>query len=180
MITTSYEDIQGDIVSCTNEIFSTMIPMEIESDGSFYQKEDMISTDVISLVSFTGEHSGIVAIFCCREIALKITSSMLGIEVTEMDQDTKDAMGEVTNMIAGTLKNKIFEKFGEMHLSVPIVIAGADLSISSTSNGKGGQSVSISPGVTCNSQNSWLMTPFSSGGETFNIGFVIKKNEIVI
>ena len=113
MLTTSYEDIQEDIVSCTNEIFSTMIPMEIKSDGSFYQKEDMISTDVISLVSYTGEHSGIVAIFCSRSIALKITSSMLGIEVSEMDQDTKDAMGEVTNMIAGTLKNKIFEKFGE-------------------------------------------------------------------
>ena len=177
MLTTSYEDIQEDIVSCTNEIFSTMIPMEIKSDGSFYQKEDMISTDVISLVSYTGEHSGIVAIFCSRSIALKITSSMLGIEVSEMDQDTKDAMGEVTNMIAGTLKNKIFVKFGEMHLSVPIVIAGADLSISSSSSNKDGQNLKISSGVTCDSTNSWLMTPFSSGGEAFNIGFVIKKND---
>ncbi len=177
MMTTAYDDIQEDIVSCTNEIFSTMIPMEIYSDGSFYQKEDMISTDVISLVSFTGEHSGIVSIFCSRNIALKITSSMLGIEVLEMDQDTKDAMGEVANMIAGTLKNKIYEKFGEMHLSVPIVIAGADLSISSSSNSKDEQSVKISPGVTCNSQNSWLMTPFTSGEEIFNIGIVIKKND---
>ncbi len=178
MTTTTYDDVIEEIVSSTNEVFSTMIPMEISTDGSFYQKEDMISTDVISLVSFTGEHSGILAIFCCKDIALKITSNMLGIEATEVDQDTKDAMGEVANMIGGTLKNKIFEKFGAMHLSVPIVIAGESLSIrSATDNGKGSQNVHVSTGVTCNSQNSWLMTPFSSNGSTFNVGFVVKKND---
>ncbi len=175
MTTTAYNDVVEEIVSSTNEVFSTMIPMEIKSDGSFYQKEDMISTDVISLVSFTGEHSGILAIFCSKEIALKITGSMLGIEATEIDQDTKDAMGEVTTMIAGTLKNKVFEKLGAMHLSVPIVIAGGDLTISSSSGEN--HNVKFTSNVTCNSQNSWLMAPFSSNGDTFNIGFVVKKND---
>ncbi len=178
MTTTTYSDVAEEIVSSTNEVFSTMIPMEITSDGSFYQKEDMISTDVISLVSFTGEHSGILAIFCCKEIALKITSSMLGIEATEIDQDTKDAMGEVTNMIAGTLKNKILGKFGAMHLSIPIVIAGESLTIrSATDNSKDTREIKIASGVTCNSQSSWLMTPFSSNGSSFNVGFVFKKND---
>lgn len=175
MTTTTYDNIVEDIVSSTNEVFTTMIPMEIKSDGSFYQKEDMIATDVISLVSFTGEHSGIIAVFCSKEIALKITSNMLGIEVSGIDQDVKDAMGELTNMIAGTVKNKVFETLGAMHLSVPIVIAGADLSISSSS--KDNNEVNFSPGVTCNSQNSWLMSPFSSEGDSFNVGFVVKKND---
>lgn len=175
MATTTLDNIVEDIVSCTNEVFATMIPMEIKSDGSFYQKEDMISTDVISLVSFTGEHSGIVAVFCSREIALKITSNMLGMEVSSLDQDVKDAMGELTNMIAGSLKNKVFETFGAMHLSVPIVIAGADLSISSSSKEK--SDVTFSSGVTCDSTNSWMMTPFTSGEDTFNVGLVVKKND---
>ena len=51
MPTTTYDSIVEDIISCTNEVFQTMIPMDIKCDGSFYQKEDMISTDVISLVS---------------------------------------------------------------------------------------------------------------------------------
>ena len=178
MTTTTYSDVAEEIVSSTNEVFSTMIPMEITSDGSFYQKEDMISTDIMALVSFTGEHSGILAIFCSRDIALKITSSMLGIEATEIDQDTKDAMGEVTNMIAGTLKNKILEKFGAMHLSIPIVIAGESLTIrSATDNSKDTREIKIASGVTCNSQSSWLMTPFSSNGSSFNVGFVFKKND---
>jgi len=37
--------------------------------------------------------------------------------------------------------------------------------------------IQITSGVKCNSQNSWLMTPFSSNGSTFNVGFVVKKND---
>jgi chemotaxis protein CheX len=173
MTATIYENITEEIVNSTKEIFSTMIPMDLKPEDTFYQKEDMISTDVISLVSFTGEHSGIVAIFCSKNIALKITSNMLGAEFTEINQDTKDAIGEVTNMIAGALKNRVLDTFGAMHLSIPIVIAGADLTIASGS----GDTVKISPSVTCNSQNSWLMTPFSSDGHNFNVGLIVKKND---
>ncbi len=152
-----------------------MIPMELKEEEPFYQKENMISTDVMALVSFTGEHSGIVAIFCSKDIAIKITSNMLGIESTEFNQDTKDAIGEVTNMIASPLKNRVLEKFGAMQLSVPIVSAGADLTISSSSGES--HAVKISPSVTCDSHNSWLMTPFSSNGQNFNIGLIVKKND---
>ncbi|MCP4254474.1 MAG: chemotaxis protein CheX [Candidatus Scalindua sp.] len=78
----------------------------------------MIATDVISLVSFTGEHSGIIAFFGSTNMAIKITYMMLSMDVTDMDQDVKDTMGELTNMIGGNLKNKVFETFGAMHLSV--------------------------------------------------------------
>jgi chemotaxis protein CheX len=175
MTTTSYDNIGKDIIISTKEIFSTMIPMELKDEESFYQKDNMISTDVMALVSFTGEHSGIVAIFCSKDIAIKITSNMLGIESTEFNQDTKDAIGELTNMIAGSLKNRVLDKFGAMQLSVPIVIVGADLTISSSSGES--HEVKISPSLTCNSQNSWLMTPFSSNGQYFNIGLIVKKNE---
>ncbi len=178
MTITTLDNIVDDIISSTNDVFTTMIPMEMKPDGPFYQKEEMISTDVISLVTFTGEHSGIVAIFCTREIALNITSNMLGTEATSIDQDAKDAMGEVANMIAGNIKNKTCEIYGAMHLSVPIVIAGEDLSISSATENKGEKvGVKVTPGVSCNSKNTWLMTPFTINGESFNVGFVVKKND---
>lgn len=175
MITDVYGNITKKIVNSTEEVFSKMIPMEIKPETVFQQEESMISTDVMSLVSFTGEHCGIIALFCSKDIALKITSSMLDMEVTELDHDTKDAIGEVINMISGTLKNKAHETFGEMHLSLPIVIGGADLTISSS----GGEShkVKISPLVTFNSQSSWLMTPFTSNGQTFTVGLIVKKND---
>ncbi len=174
METAISDSIVEDIISCTNEVFETMIPMDIKCNGSYYRKENMISSDVTSLVSFTGEHSGIVAFFGSKDIAIKITSEMLGMEIAEIDQDVIDAMGELSNMIGGTLKNKVTETFGAMHLSVPIVIAGADMSISSSKDKNG---LTSSTGLTCDSTNSWMMTPFTSDGETFNIGFVVKKND---
>ena len=178
MAATTLDNVVDDIISSTNEVFSTMIPMDIKPEGPFYHMEEMISTDVISLVTFTGEHSGIVAIFCTKGVALNITSNMLGIEATSIDQDVKDAIGEVANMIAGNIKNKTCETYGAMHLSVPIVIAGDDLSIRPvTGNKDKNVNVTVTPGITCNSQNSWLMAPFSSNGESFNVGFVVKKND---
>ncbi len=178
MTATTLENVIEDIVSSTNEVFTTMIPMEIKPEGSSYQMEKMISTDVISLVTFAGEHSGIVAIFCTKNIALNITSNMLGIEATSIDGDAKDAMGEVANMIAGNIKNKTCETYGAMHLSVPIVIAGEDLSVSPVT-GKQNKDVNVkvTPGITCDSNNKWLMTPFTCNEENFSVGFVVKKND---
>ncbi|MDR4498671.1 MAG: chemotaxis protein CheX [Candidatus Scalindua sp.] len=173
--TTMYDNVIKEIVDSTQEIFATMIPVEITAGESFYQKEENITTDLISLISFTGEHSGIIALFCNKNIALKITSNMLGIEVTELHQDTKDAIGEVTNMIAGSLKNKVCEDLGSMHLSIPVVIGGASLTISSTC--KTHAEISLPSAVTCNSRSTWVMLPFSSEGETFNVGLIIKKND---
>jgi hypothetical protein len=48
MTTTIYDNIGEDIIISTEEIFSTMIPIELKAEYSFYQKEDMISIDVIS------------------------------------------------------------------------------------------------------------------------------------
>ncbi|ODS34210.1 MAG: chemotaxis protein [Candidatus Scalindua rubra] len=175
MTTAIYENVSEEIINSTQEIFSTMIPMELKPEDTFYQNEEMLTTDVIALVSFTGEYSGIIALFCEKDIALKITSNMLGMEVTELDHDTKDAIGEVTNMIAGTLKNKVYKTFGAMHLSVPIVIGGAELSISSC--GAESHKVRISSSVTCNSQSSWSITPFSSSELSFKVGLIVKKND---
>ena len=66
-----------------------------------------------------------------------------------------------------------FEKVVE-GCPVPIVIAGANLTISSSS-GSEFHNVQITPSLTCDSQNSWLMTPFQSEGKVFNVGLIVKK-----
>jgi len=39
MVATTLDNVAEEIISCTNEVFTTMIPMEMKSEGSFYQKE---------------------------------------------------------------------------------------------------------------------------------------------
>ncbi|GJQ58729.1 MAG: chemotaxis protein CheX [Candidatus Scalindua sp. AMX11] len=170
---TLFDTVVKETIDATQEIFSTMVPMEISPEETFYREEKELQEEVMSLVNFSGEHSGIIALLCNKNIALKITSLMLGIDATELDHDTKDAIGEVTNMIAGNLKNKVHTSLGKMHLSVPIVVGGTDLTISSTSKGTGETSNSSDSEEADNNQNMWMISPFSSEEGILNVGIKI-------
>ncbi|MDR4505492.1 MAG: chemotaxis protein CheX [Candidatus Scalindua sp.] len=174
---TLFETVEKEIIDSTYEIFSTMIPLEIKSGKVFNREEKDIQEEVMSLVSFSGEHSGIIALFCSRKIALKITSLMLGIDTFELDHDTKDAIGEVTNMIAGNLKNRVYTDLGTMHLAVPLVVAGTDMTISSSSRENGECTHSPLYVKPANNQNMWVIFPFSSAEGTFHVGMKINHEK---
>ena len=61
---------------------------------------------------------------------------------------------------------------GEMYLTIPLVIAGDSLSISTTG---GDYKVIVVSSLSCSSKDSWLIIPFDSGGEKIHIGLMIKK-----
>ncbi|MCP5006965.1 MAG: chemotaxis protein CheX [Planctomycetes bacterium] len=170
---TLLDTIVKETIASTQEIFSTMIPMEITPGETFTQNEGDVKENVMSLVSFSGEHSGIISLFCSKIIALKITSLMLGMDVTELDHDTKDAIGEVTNMIAGSLKNKVHTELGAMHLAVPVVVGGTDITLSSSSKGRETDSQFPDSSETFGNPNMWVMSPFTTGDGTFNVGIKI-------
>ncbi len=170
---TLFDTVIKETRDATQEIFSTMIPMEITPGETFIREEKEIQEEVISLVSFSGEHSGIISLFCNKQIALKITSLMLGIDITELDHDTKDAIGEVTNMIAGNLKNKVYKDLGAMHLAVPVVVAGTDLTIASTSKEYGKDTCTSDSEALGKNQNEWVISPFSSEEGTLHVGLKI-------
>ena len=97
---------------------------------------------------------------------------MLMTELTQFTTEVKDAIGEVSNMIAGNVKTKLTARYGEMHLTIPIVIAGEGLSITAVDNSPIVNDASLS----CFSKDPWLMTPFTSNGYKFNIGLLLKES----
>ncbi|MHB8123555.1 MAG: chemotaxis protein CheX, partial [Desulfuromonadaceae bacterium] len=62
------------------------------------------------------------------------TSLMLGMEVTEIDDDVNDAMGEIANMLAGSFKQHLSSGGSDIQLSTPSVVNGADYVVSSGNN----------------------------------------------
>src|SRR5574337_675300 len=118
------ETVALDITEATKTLFETMIMMDLKYDEASLVDDTQIKTDVIGMVSFTGKYHGVIALFCSKSFALKVASTMLMTELTEFASEVKDAIGEVANMIAGNVKTKLTAQYGEMHLSIPIVIAG--------------------------------------------------------
>jgi CheY-specific phosphatase CheX len=55
--------------------------------------------------------------------------NMLGLETTEdiSEEDINDAVGEVCNMIMGSLKKRIIDSVGNLDLSIPTVVSGSNI-----------------------------------------------------
>ena len=166
------ETIALDITEATKTLFETMIMMDLKYDEASLVDDTQIRTDVIGMVSFTGKYHGVIALFCSKQFALKVASNMLMTEMTGFTSEVKDAIGEVSNMIAGNVKTKLTAQYGDMHLSIPIVIAGEGLSITAVNN----HPVVADTTLSCFSKDPWLLTPFTSNNEKFNIGLLLKES----
>jgi hypothetical protein len=111
---------------------------------------------------------GKIAIFSSGGVACHIANAMLGTETTEVNEETKDGMGEIVNMIAGVAKVKLTDTLGELHLLTPWVIAGRHLTIASPekSGGGGGADFALDSQATF----SWIMTKVEFEKGTFMVG----------
>jgi chemotaxis protein CheX len=55
---------------------------------------------------------------------MAITSSFLGMDVDEMNEDVEDAVGELANMLGGNVKSILSENGRDINLSLPSTITG--------------------------------------------------------
>ncbi len=157
------------IKDATNEVFSTMLMTEVTAEDSFVKDEKNVSTDLISSLHFFGNrYMGKIAIFSSGAVACHIADAMLGSETKEMNEEIKDGMGEIVNMIAGGAKVKLFDTLGDIHLLTPWVIAGRHLTITSSEGGEGGEGGELA--IDAQAQFSWIMTKFVFGGGSFLVG----------
>ncbi len=171
----SIKSLEGNIVSSikesTLEVLSSMFMIDVKSEECCIKDEKSVFTDLISSLHFFGEkYMGKIAIFTYGSTACHLGGAMLGVEALEIDEDVKDGMGELVNMIAGGAKNRLESTMGELHLLTPWVIAGKNLSIASPSGGESGLSIESQ------AQFSWIMTRFSYDEGHFDVG--VQPNEV--
>jgi chemotaxis protein CheX len=156
----------------TNEVFSTMLMIDVNTQESFVKDEKNVSTDLISSLHFFGDqYMGKIAIFSSAAVACNIANSMLGTDTTEVNDEVKDGMGELVNMIAGVAKVKLTDTLGDMHLLTPWVIAGRHLSIASSDGGDTSSSDSgVDFALDSHASFSWVMTKVEYDNGVFLVG----------
>jgi chemotaxis protein CheX len=122
----SQADIVAAIESATNEVFSTMLGVEITSSEVLGQQTVTASSagGVISVIGLAGNWAGTGGLSCTARFACKLSSQFLMTELPSVDEEVLDAVAEITNMIIGNVKTKLEQKVGEMGLSTPTVIFG--------------------------------------------------------
>lgn len=154
---TTEDEVRKNIAAITKGVFSTMVMLDVVDEPPLEKPVQTFHETVTSMVGLAGSHSGIIAIHCPKKLALLVTSKMLGMDVTDVDEDVNDAMGEIANMVGGDVKHIFSPKGADINLSIPTVIYGSDYALESISNSDA------------------LVMPFTCGEERFLLSFKIGK-----
>lgn len=109
-----------------SEVFELMLACPLEVPAQPPAEEGL---EITSMVGLAGELCGVLTLRCSPKSAARMASRMLGIEVDKAGSEMWDAVGEVSNMVAGNFKNKISGLGDGCMLSVPTVITGGDYSL---------------------------------------------------
>lgn len=118
-------------IESTRSVFSTMCSLEIERKKLFLKDDFQMFGDISGVMGLTGEANGSVVISLPAKLACKMVAKMLGTEPSaEMDQDVRDGVGEVINMISGQAKAQFVKTKYHFTLSIPSVVTGSDHEIS--------------------------------------------------
>jgi len=112
------------IIDATTEVFSTMLMVELEVGATIEGRGGDIPANITSMIGLGKDIRGMLAVHCPASVAKDITGSFLGMEVTELDEDVKDAIGEIANMVAGSLKVAFAEDGKDIELAIPTTIVG--------------------------------------------------------
>ena len=114
---------RANIEPVVDMVFSTMLGLKVELyPMPWVRPPDMIT----ATVHFAGAWQGAVLLECTRDQARTFTHLLMSIDRSVMsDEDVRDALGELANMLAGNLKSVLPSG---VVLSMPSVIEGSDYS----------------------------------------------------
>jgi chemotaxis protein CheX len=107
-----------------DSIFSTMLDLPVRAldHGS-----PVLTDKVTSSVFLEGSWNGGVSLICSPAQACQLASRFLSVDPpAEVDDDVRDVLGELANMIGGNIKSCLGP---DMRLSLPSVIDGSDYEV---------------------------------------------------
>jgi chemotaxis protein CheX len=115
---------RANIVPVVDMVFSTMLGLKAELYPMPWSRPpDMVTATVY----FAGAWQGAVLLECTRGQARTFARLLMSIQPSIMtDEDVRDTLGELANMLAGNLKSVLPSG---VVLSMPSVIEGSDYSL---------------------------------------------------
>ena len=119
-------------IASLSRSFRTMLDCEVHRGQLMLKAQQTRRYGISGIIGLSGKAVGMVVLSLSDEVAMKATSAMLLCETTEINADVIDAVGELTNMVAGAAKAELAEY--EMQVSLPNVITGEEHDIRFPSN----------------------------------------------
>ena len=111
-------------IIAVSKTLETMAGCKVVREPPQLKKEKSALFPVSGIIGLSGIVVGTVVLTMSEVLALKCASAMLLEDYTELNHDVFDAVGELTNVIAGNAKAQLEDY--KLSLSLPNVIYGKD------------------------------------------------------
>lgn len=114
------------LIESTRDVFAKMVHRELAFGIPIEGDALRPRSNVVGTVSFAGSESGVVAFYSTLGAAHEIAAAMLGLAPADVNGEMPDAIGEVTNMIAGAFRTRMSNEGSPWAISIPTVTIGSD------------------------------------------------------
>lgn len=151
------QDMGRCIVKATCDVFRTMMNLRVVAGEVSIEKAQIRRAEVIGSIGVAGFLTGSISVFLTKALAKRAVAAMLMLDSPGAvgDNDMVDAIGELTNMVGGSIKTELFQKAPLFDISVPCVYVGDDLNRRSVTD------------------DLCFHVPFLIGGEQFSVEFLM-------
>ena len=116
-------------INATLNVLETMAFTKAQAGKPYLKNDQVAPGDVSGVIGLTGEINGTISCSFTEKSILAIVSNMLGEGMKEMNDEIKDAVGEITNMISGQARQELEELGRSLQAAIPTVITGKNHSI---------------------------------------------------
>jgi chemotaxis protein CheX len=111
-------------IDATIHVLSSLAFTQAHVGKPYVKKDPVAQGDVSGVVGLTGEAKGTISVTFTRKCILTIVSKMFGEEVTEINDEVKDAVGEILNIVSGHGRQKLQGMGKTLKGAIPTVITG--------------------------------------------------------
>jgi chemotaxis protein CheX len=109
-------------ITAASQAFQTMLGHEIRRGMPVLKEDADLQFEISGVIGLSGSAVGTVVLSFSENVALQAAGTMLMMEMTEINADVIDAVGELTNMVAGAAKAQL--EHLKLSISLPNVITG--------------------------------------------------------
>lgn len=111
-------------LEATISVIKTMTSMEVIPGKPYIKKGSAATGDISGIVGITGDTEGSLCITFSKDCILKIMCSLFHEDQKDINDEVKDAVGELTNMISGDARRRLEEMGYHFLGAIPSVISG--------------------------------------------------------
>ncbi len=111
-------------------VLGMMASVEVTPGKPYINRKRSAVGDVTGTIGISGTAEGVMSLTLDEAVILKVVNNMLAETYTEINDEIADAVGELTNMIAGQARQDLVKQGMTLKASTPTVIIGKGHNIS--------------------------------------------------